>query len=401
MQRNTGVLLLALVVVALGFLTYFTAEPLIKNIDLGLDLRGGLHVVLEAHETEGEEITPDTIEKAVSILRSRVDGIGVREPVIYPRGENRVVIELAGLDNPEDAVNLIKGTAQLEFWDQDGNVLVTGRNLTDARARMVPETNMAEVQIEFDREGTELFAAATEANVGRPLAIVLDNEIISAPVVNEPIRGGTAVITGNFTAMEAEQLAILLRSGALPVSFSIMEQRTIGPTLGSDSLEKSIRAGIVGIIAVLIFMLGYYRLPGLIADLSLVLYLLIVLGAMYFIGAVLTLPGIAGIILSIGMAVDANIIIYERIKEELRHGKTLRASIEAGYKRAISAILDANITTLITAMVLMYFGTGPIMGFAVTLSIGIISSLIVALTFTRYLLVIFGSITKNKKLYGV
>lgn len=401
MQKNTSIAVVASIVVALGLLVYFVYQPLLNNVNLGLDLRGGLRVVLEAQEIEGEPITDDTIQKAVGILRNRVDSLGVKETALYPQGDKRVVIEIAGEEDPEAAVNILKNTAQLEFWDKEGNVLVTGKNLKEAQARMTKDGQTAEVMIEFDKEGAKLFADATMANVGQPIAIVLDNEIVSAPNVNEPITTGSAVITGNFTAKEAQDLAVLLRSGALPVSFEVMEKRSVGPTLGADSLDKSIKAGIVGLIAILIFMIGYYRLPGVVADLSLVLYSLLVLGTMWFLGAVLTLPGIAGFALSIGMAVDANVIIYERIKEELRFGKTLHAAIEAGFKRAVWTIFDANVTTLITALVLMYFGTGPIKGFAVTLSIGIVASMLVALTFTRYVLVLFANITKNTKLYGV
>ncbi len=401
MQKNSSILIVTSIVVALGLLVYFTNQPVLNNINLGLDLRGGLRVVLEAQEKDGQKITQDTITKAVGILRNRVDSLGVKETALYPQGEKRVVIEIAGEKDPEAAVDILKNTAQLEFWDEQGTVLVTGKNLKNAEARIDPNTQKAEVLLEFDKEGAKLFAAATSANVKKPLLIVIDNEVISAPLVDEPITDGNAVISGNFTAKEAQDLAVLLRSGALPVTFNVMEKRSIGPTLGSDSLDKSIKAGIIGLIAVLLFMLGYYRLPGLVADLSLVIYAVIVLGVMSLLGAVLTLPGIAGFALSIGMAVDANIIIYERIKEELRFGKTLRAAIEAGFKRAFWTIFDANITTLITAMVLMYFGTGPIKGFAVTLSIGIVASLLVALTFTRYVMVLFANISKNQKLYGV
>lgn len=401
MRKNTSIVIIAVIIIALGMLTYFLNKPIVDNLNLGLDLRGGLHVVLEAQEAEGQKITADTIQKSVGILRTRVDKLGVSEPIIYPQGDKRVVVELAGIDDPEEAVNVISNTAQLEFWDENGKVLVTGKNLKDAKAQVNQGGEGAEVNIEFDKEGTKLFAAATQANVNKPISIVLDKKIISAPKVNEPITGGNARITGNFTAKEAEDLAVLLRSGALPVSFKIMEKRTVGPTLGSDSLDKSVKAGIIGLIAILIFMLGYYRLPGIIADISMVLYSILVLGTMSLFGAVLTLPGIAAFALSIGMAVDANVIIYERVKEELRAGKTLKAAIEAGFNRAFWTIFDSNLTTLISAIVLMYFGTGPIKGFAVTLSIGIVASMLVALTFTRYLLTLSADITKNTKLYGV
>jgi preprotein translocase subunit SecD len=401
-QRNTSIAIIAAIVVVIGVLSYFVFQPLLNNINLGLDLRGGLRVVLEAQETEGEKVTPDTIDKAVGILRTRVDALGVKETTLYPQGDKRVVIEIAGEDDPEAAVNILKNTAQLQFIDEEGNVLLTGKNLVDAQAQMKQDgSGQAEIALEFDKEGAKLFGEATSANVGKPLIIVIDDQAVSAPIVQGPIMDGNAVITGNFTAKEAQDLAVLLRSGALPVSFEVMEKRSIGPTLGADSLDKSIKAGIVGLIAILIFMIGYYRLPGVIADLSLVIYALLVLGTMVALDAVLTLPGIAGFALSIGMAVDANVIIYERIKEELRYGKTLVASIEAGFKRAFTTIFDANVTTLITAAVLMYFGTGPVKGFAVTLSIGIVASMLVALTFTRYMLVLSANVTKNQKLYGV
>lgn len=402
MQKEPSIAAVAAIIIAILLLGYFAAEPIAKSVNLGLDLRGGLRVVLEAQETEGKAVTEDTINKALGILRTRVDSLGVKETTLYPQGDNRVVIEIAGEDDPEAAVDILKNVAQLEFQDETGKVWVTGENLKNAEARMDRSgTGKAEVLLEFDKTGARLFADATLANVGKPLLIVIDDEVISAPNVKEPINDGSAVISGHFTAEEANNLAVQLRSGALPVSFSVMEKRSVGPTLGADSLDKSLKAGIIGLIAVLLFMLGYYRLPGLIADLSLVIYLVLVLGVMSLLGAVLTLPGIAGLALSIGMAVDANVVTYERIKEELRFGKTLGAAIEAGFKRAFWAIFDSNLTTLIAAGVLMYFGTGPIKGFAVTLSIGIVASVFLVLTFTRYMLILFSYITNNPKLYGV
>jgi preprotein translocase subunit SecD len=400
-EKSPSILVITIIIIALGLLTYFLHQPIMNNINLGLDLRGGLRVVLEAQEKEGQAVTPDTIQKAVGILRDRVDKLGVKETALYPQGEKRVVVEIAGEKDPEAAVDILKNTAQLEFWDENDKVMVTGKHLKDAQARMNQNQQGAEVLIEFDSEGSQLFAKATSNNVGKPIKIVLDGKVISAPNVSEPITDGSARITGGFSAKEAQDLAVLLRSGALPVSFKVIEKRSVGPTLGADSLNKSVKAGIIGLIAIFIFMLGYYRLPGLVADISLVLYALLVLGTMSLLGAVLTLPGIAGFALSIGMAVDANVIIYERLKEELRLGKTLQAAIDAGFKRAFWTILDSNLTTLISAIVLMYLGTGPVKGFAVTLSIGIVASMLVALTFTRYLLVQMANTSKNKKLYGV
>lgn len=378
----------------------FLWTPISEHLNLGLDLRGGLHVVLQADETNGAEVTADTITKSIGIIRERVDRLGVSEPTIYSQGTDRIIVEIAGVDDPEEAVNIIRNTAQLEFWDENGNVLLTGEHLKDAQASIRNGANDAIINLEFDEEGAVLFEQATRDNVGKPLMIVLDQEVISAPNVNTAISGGKAIIEGSFTTEEANNLAMLLRSGALPVSFQMLEKRSVGPTLGADSLEKSMKAGAIGLLLVFLFMILYYRLPGIIADVSLLLYSLLVLGGMLMLGSVLTLPGIAGFALSVGMAVDANVIIYERLKEELRNGKSLRASVEASFKHASWTIFDANLTTLITAAVLMYFGTGPIRGFAVTLSLGIVASVLVALTFTRFLLVLSARVSKSTKLFG-
>lgn len=401
MNRTMSIVISAAIVITLGLAAFFLQKPLVNNLDLGLDLRGGLRVVLQAEEKPGEPITEDTIQKAVGILRDRVDSLGVRETSLYPQGKDRVVIEIAGEDDPEAAVDILKNVAQLEFQDEKGKVLVSGKNLIDAQARINQNSQEAYVELKFDKEGAEAFAKATAANVGKPLVIVLDGNVISAPRVNQAITDGNAIIEGSFEAKEAQDLAVLLRSGALPVSFTVMEKRSIGPSLGADSLQKSLKAGAIGILAVFLFMLGYYRLPGLIADISILLYGLLVLGSMVLLNAVLTLPGIAAFVLSIGMAVDANIIIYERIKEEIRWGKTLQAAIDAGFKRAFWTIFDSNLTTLVAAVVLMYFGTGTVKGFAVTLSIGLVINMFTSLTFTRYLLVLASNLTKNIRLYGV
>jgi preprotein translocase subunit SecD len=400
-RKNTSIAIVATIVVVLIGLVYFTTRPILNNLQLGLDLRGGLHVVLQADETAGQPVTSDTIQKAIAVLRNRVDALGVKEPNIYAEGTDRIVVEIAGVNDPEQALNIIKNTAQLEFRDQSGNILLTGKDLTDAQASPGTNGTGASVDLTFNAEGTKLFAQATAANVGKPIAIVIDNQVISAPTVDEAIPSGKAQITGNFTATQAQDLAVQLRSGALPVSFSVLEKRTVGPTLGADSLSMSIKAGIVGLIAVLLFMLGYYLLPGLVANLSMVLYAVLVLGTMTLLHSTLTLPGIAGFLLSIGIAVDANIIIYEHLKEELRFGKTIKAAIEAGFSRAFWTVFDSNMTTLIAAMILIWFGSGTIKGFAVTLSIGIIASILVAFTFTRYLMILFADITKNNKMYGV
>ncbi len=398
----TSLVKIIAVVLAVALAAGFSFNPIKERMNLGLDLRGGLHVVMEAQEKPGQKITQDTIQKSIGILRQRVDQLGVTEPIIQGEGNSRVIVELPGVDDPDAAADFIGKTAELEFKDENGKVVLSGANLKEAKAELDPATSEPQVSLEFDKEGAEKFREFSRQNIGKPMGIYLDDEMFSNPTIQEEIPNGMARISGGFeTLKDAEDTAVLLRSGALPVSLSIEEKRTVGPTLGSDSLAKSLKAGIIGIIMILIFMVGYYRVPGLVAAVSLVLYSCIVLWIMVLLKATLTLPGIAGFILSIGMAVDANIIIYERLKDELRHGKTLKAAIEAGFNRAFWTIFDSNITTLIAAGVLMFFGTGPIKGFAVTLSIGIVTSMFTAITFTRWVLKMVSDIFKKTELYVV
>jgi preprotein translocase subunit SecD len=402
MNRGTGWIKLLLGLAAVLLLAAFSYRPLVEKVNLGLDLKGGVHVIFEAEEKEGEPITQDTLERAVAVMRNRVDAWGVKEPVIQTQGSTRIVVELAGVSDPEQAVRDIGKTAELKFVDEEGRVLVTGKNLKDARAGIDQASGEPKVDLTFDKKGAELFAQATAANVGKQIAIVLDDQVISAPRVNEAIPSGEAMISGGFKdAREAETLAVQLRSGALPVTLKVAEKRTVGATLGSDSLERSVKAGFIGLLMILIFMAGYYRLPGIVADFSLVLYSVILLAIMVLLQATLTLPGIAGFILSTGMAVDYNIIIYERLKDELRAGKTLLAAIDAGFRRAFWTIFDCNLTTMVAALVLMYFGTGPIKGFAVTLAIGIVTSMFTAITFTRWMLKWAADSFKDVRYYGL
>ena len=401
MSSRTGLIKLIAMLIAVGIVAYVAYQPIIHNLNLGLDLRGGVHVVMEAKERPGQKITDDTLKKTVGVLRNRVDRLGVKEPVIQTQGDRRVIIELAGVKDPNEAIRVIGKTAELQFIDENGKVWVTGRNLKDAKAG-IDQEGQPKVDLTFDKEGAELFRKATKENLGKRIAIVLDKEIISQPVVRNEIPSGQAEISGGFeSAKDAENLAVLLRSGALPVTLEMAQKWTVGPTLGSDSLAKSIKAGIIGLLAILIFMIGYYRLPGFLADISLVVYSMLVLGVMALGKFTLTLPGIAGFLLSIGMAVDANIIIYERLKDELRAGKTLLAAVDAGFKRAFWTIFDSNLTTLIAAVILMYFGIGPIKGFAVTLAIGIVTSMFTAVVFTRWLLKWAAESFRNPKYYGV
>lgn len=404
----TTLAILALVVV----LAFFVIEPYKENVKLGLDLKGGVMVRLEAPE----DATADDLDKIIAILENRVNGMGLTEPEIRKEGTRRVSVELPGVENPEEAVKSLGKMAKLEFVRVDTNeVVVTGKELKDAqegiRQDEASSINKNYVSLEFNKEGAQKFAAATKDLVSkydhddpnRAIAINIDGEPISVPRIDEAIADGVASISGGFASLEeARDLAVLLRSGALPVELEIVENRSVGATLGVDSLIKSKNAVLVGLSAVLLFMLLFYRLPGIVAGFSIVLYSIIVWGTLIFMNATITLPGIAGFLLSVGMAVDANIIIYERIKEELRNGKSLRASIDAGFSRAFKTILDANVTTLIAAVVLMYFGTGMIRGFAVTLSIGIVASLLVVLTFTRFVLrqLATSNVIKNTKYFN-
>ncbi len=405
MNKTSGIKLTVVIVVIAAALI-FSIKPLAENINLGLDLQGGAEVVLQAVPDEGQEVTAADMEQLVSVLDNRVNELGVSEPIIQVEGNDRLIVQLAGVDDPDQAIEIIGKTAQLEFVDPLGNVILTGAELEDAYAQ-IDNTKSAnernQVAFKLNEKGREAFFNATTQYVGQVISITLDGEVISSPVVETPISEGEGVISGGFSTFEeASDLAALLRGGALPVDLEILSQRTVGPTLGADSLDKSIQAMGIGFIILFAFMIIYYRVPGIWACISLVVYSLILLWALNLINAVLTLTSIAGFILSVGVAVDANIIIYERIREELYHGKSLKASIDAGFKRAFWTIFDSNITTLIAAVVLYYFGSGTIKGFALTLSLGIIASMFTAIVFTRQMLRWMSDIDflSSKKLYG-
>jgi preprotein translocase subunit SecD len=382
-----------------------------------------LTMQIDLPDRETDQIKKLAADQALETIRNRIDQFGVSEPDIRRQGEKRILVQLPGIKDTKRAKALIGKTALLEFklvdetHDLDnalkGNVppgsevlygvkedpttkrihktpyllkkrtLLTGANLTDARVQIDSQYNEPYVSIDFDKKGGRDFARITGENVKKRLAIVLDKKVYSAPVIQEKISGGKARVTGNFTTEEARDLAIALRAGALPAPVNILEERTVGPSLGTDSIRKGLISMCVGGILVILFMIVYYRGAGLIADFALILNILLIAGGLAGFQATLTLPGIAGIILTIGMAVDANVLIFERIREELRIGKTPRAAVDSGYDRATLTILDANVTTLIAALVLFQFGTGPVKGFAVTLSLGVIASLFTALILTR------------------
>ena len=401
MKRGSGIkLIITLVLIAAA--VFFSIQPIRENINLGLDLQGGASVLLQAVPQEGQTITTEDMEKLTAVMRNRVDEFGVAEPIIQQEGEDRLIVELAGIENPDEAIEMLGKTAKLEFKDPSGAVILTGADLANSSAVIDNSTGQNVVTLEFTEEGTDKFASATSRLVGKEISIYLDGVLLQNPVVNGPILDGNAQIQGGFATFEAAaNIAALLRGGALPVDIEILSKSTVGPTLGQDSLDKSFRAIIIGLVVLAVFMIAYYRLPGLLANISLIVYALLLLWILSLIHATLTLPGIAGFVLSIGMAVDSNIIIYERLKEELRAGKTLRVAVEAGFKRALSTILDANITTLIAALVLFQFGTGSIQGFALILAIGLVVSLVTAIFFTRMMLrwMIHVAAFNNPKLY--
>ncbi len=383
-----------------GFCMY--ARPLSNSVRQGLDLQGGTHVVLQAVDTPEFKVDDDAVNRSVKIIERRVNELGLTEPVIQRQGKDRIIVELPGVKDPEKAIDMLGKTALLEFKDMSGKTVMTGSDLKDAKAQ-VSQNNQAVVSLEFTPEGGKKFGEITARNVGKQISITLDGEVLTSPVVQEAITGGHAQITGSRDVKDAEHLAILLRSGSLPVKLEILENRTVGPTLGQDSKEKSIKAFTIGVIGVFVFMLLFYRLSGLVADVALLLYVLLLLLIMKYLNATLTLPGIAGIILSIGMAVDGNVLIFERFKEEVLKGKSLRSAMDAGFSRAVVTILDSNITTLIACAVLFYLGTGPIRGFSVTLALGVILSMFSAVTVTRFLLkfLINANFTKKPTIFGI
>lgn len=397
-------------------------------ITLGLDLQGGVRLVLEASPTDKVQVNDDSMAGVLAVIRNRIDALGVAEPVVQRKGSNQVVVELPGVTDPQRAKNIVGDTALLEFveaeWSPSDTAVLSDEKVREiygktARVGKVEEKEGGRVvrerpiilkntvltgadikwvgpsvdeygnpviDLEFKPEGAGMFSNVTSRNVGKPLAILLDRKIISAPNIREPIPSGRAQISGDFSVEEVQDMVIKLKAGSLPLPVRIIADQSVGPTLGKDSLDKSKVAALVGFSLVVMFMILYYRLPGFLADLALVVYVFIVFALLSLIRTTLTLPGIGGILLSIGMAVDANVLIFERLKEELRLGKTIRVSVDASFSRAFTAILDSNVTTIIGAATLFWLGTGTIKGFAVTLVVGILASMFTAVVITRLLL---------------
>ncbi len=412
------------------------ARELLRRIDPDTVIEGddGGRLSLVLTEQAIRERESAAVDQSIEIIRRRIDETGVREPTIQRQGTDRILVQLPGVDDPERIKDLIGQTAKMTFHlveegdaeaatgrvppgtmrlpssddlDPSGRprmllvgkrVVVSGENLVDAQPTFDARTNEPIVNFRFDTVGGKRFGDATSKNVGRRLAIVLDNEVISAPRINEPILGGSGQISGRFTVAEAQDLALLLRAGALPAPLTILEERTVGPGLGADSIAAGKIASVVGLALVIVFMIAAYGFFGLVADLALMVNMVLILGALSILQATLTLPGIAGIVLTIGMAVDANVLIFEHIREEVRAGRTPISAIDSGFSRALTTIVDANVTTLIAAVLLYAFGTGPVRGFAVTLAIGIAASMFTAIMLTRLVIVTWLRQTKPRAL---
>ena len=367
------------------------------------------------------EIKNSILNQSLEIVRKRIDETGTKEPTIIKRGSDRILIELPGLDDPNRIKKLLGKTANLSFRlvseaeDSFGSellyfenseqqlhvnkrIILSGDNLINAKPTIDNQNNQTVVSFTFDRVGAKKFGRITTDSVGKRLAIILDNKIISAPTIQEPILGGNGQITGNFTFQSATDLALLLRSGSLPAPLTIIEERTVGPDLGEDSIKAGAISLGIGFLLVIIYMIFKYRLLGIIADLALIINLILLIGILTILEATLTLPGIAGIILTVGMAVDANVLIFERIKEELKIEKSTIHAFDMGYQKAQSAVLDANITTLISAVILFFLGSGPVKGFAVTLGIGIVTTLFSAYFFARHLSSFYARKNRDKQI---
>lgn len=398
----------------------------VGDAQLRIDDQGNGSVTL-TEQAKAERRT-SVVQQSIEIVRRRIDETGTREPTIQMQGEDRILVQLPGVDDPERVKDLLGQTARMSFHlvDEDvvpgvdqipagsrllpsqdegagrpqeyvvrNRVMVSGDNLVDAQATF--QEGQPVVSFRFDSVGAQRFGETTRSNVGRLFAIVLDEKVISAPVIREPILGGRGVISGNFTTQSAQDLALLLRAGALPAELTVLEERSVGPGLGADSIAAGETASLLGLVLVMLFMAAAYGLFGVMAAAALLINLILILAVLSGLQATLTLPGIAGIVLTIGMAVDANVLVFERIREEARNGRGPVSAVDMGYREALSAIIDANVTTLIAAILLYNFGTGPIRGFAVTLAIGLVTSMFTAIMVTRLMVVTWLRSGRTKK----
>ncbi|MEG0238043.1 MAG: protein translocase subunit SecD [Clostridium sp.] len=354
-----------------------------QTITKGLDLQGGVSVLLGIQD---ENVSKEDLQKTKDLIQLRVNKLGVAETVVTTEGDNRIRVDIPGEYNSQGIVDSLSKTGNLTFKAPDGKVLLTGKDVKSASAVLDQQSGKPQVSLELNDEGTKKFAEATGQYLNQQISINMDEEQLTNPTVQSQITNGKAVITGMESMDEAKNIAGLINSGALPVTIKALSQQTVGAQLGATALPNAVKAGVVGIGLIFVFMILYYRIPGLIASIALTLYVTLVLLIFVEIGATLTLPGIAGFLLTIGMAVDANVLIFERIREELRKGVTVKASVKRGFENALSSIVDSNVTTIIAALVLYFMGSGSVKGFAITLLIGIVVSLFTALVVTKFLM---------------
>ena len=392
MKKHKSTILFLTSVVAVAIMAYtgffgfeigsYRFKPFTETINKGLDLQGGISVL---EEVQGAKADSKTLDRTIELISMRVNKMGVSETTVVQEGNNRIRIEIPGVFDSKEILDTVGKSGELKFVGPDKVTILTGKDVKDATAYLDQE-NQPIIGLELNESGKTKFADATQKFLGQPITILMDEKELTNPTVQAVIVDGKATISGSKSLEDASRQAQIIKSGALPVTLKAISVKTVGATLGKNALPLSIKAGAIGILIIFIFMLLYYRAPGMIANISLMLYVVLVLGTFSAINATLTLSGIAGFLLTVGMAVDANVLIFERIKEELKTGKSIKSSVEAGFHRALSSILDSNITTIIAALVLYTVGTGAVKGFALTLMIGITISVFTALTSTKFLL---------------
>ena len=392
MKKKKSMMLFLTSVLVVGVLAFagfyglkigdYRFKPFTETINKGLDLQGGISVL---EEVQGGKVDSKTLDTTIELISMRVNKMGVSETLVAKEGDNRIRIEIPGKFDSKEILDTVAKSGELKFVGPDKVTILTGKDVKDATA-YIGQDNKPTIGLELNESGKNKFAVATKKFLGQPITIYMDAEVLTDPTVDAVITDGKAMISGTKTLEEATTKSQIIKSGALPVTLKAVSVKTVGATLGKNALPLSMKAGAIGILFILIFMLLYYRVPGMISDISLILYVVLVLGAFSAINATLTLAGIAGFLLTVGMAVDANVLIFERIREELKTGKSIKASVDAGFHRALSSILDSNITTIIAALVLYTVGSGAVKGFALTLMIGIIISVFTALTSTKFLL---------------
>ena len=390
--KKSSIIAMIVSVIVIGFLAFtafkgltifgtFEIKPFSKIIKQGLDLQGGVSVVMEIQD---DDVTKEQLNNTKEQLELRVNKVGVAETVVTTEGDKRIRVDIPGQYDSSEIVNSLSQSGELTFTSPEGDVLLTGSDVSKATVVTNSETGKIEIQLDMTEEGKSKFADATTKYVGKAISIKMDDEVLSSPTVETAITNGTAQITGSYTTESAKRLAGLINSGALPVTVKAASVQTVGSQLGADALPNALKASIIGIALVFIFMILVYRIPGLLADLALSLFIYIVLFIFGEVGVTLTLPGIAALMLTIGMAVDANVLIFERTKEELRKGISIKTAVQKGFENARSSIIDSNVTTILAALVLYFLGSGSVKGFAVTLLIGVLASMFTALTVTRF-----------------